>query len=141
MARRPTKNMQNTAAPEPVAYDCGAKRSEILPYYRLIPAVFLEHVGKTFTEGNIKYEKGNPATCNWRTGGLAYQLGCLDHLTAHVINANQMILDVGTGDRAAELSKAAIIEELAHAAVNIAFLLEYIEKKDMLNTLAEAAIG
>lgn len=130
--------MNEVAPPSPVEYTCGAKRSEVLSYYRLIPAVFLEHVAKTFTEGNLKYEKGNPATCNWRLGGLAYQLGCLDHLMAHVVHANQMILDVGIRTLSAELSKAAIIEELAHAAVNIAFLLEYIEKKDMLSNLAEA---
>lgn len=117
---------------EPLVYDSGAKRSEKLPMYRLIPASFLKHVAKTFAEGNAKYEGGNLVSCNWRKGDLAFQLDCLDHLTAHVARANQLFVDEGRGI-GSQNSQEQILEELAHAAVNIAFLIEFIEEFCMLS--------
>lgn len=119
---------------EPLVYDSGAKRSEKLPMYRLIPASFLKHVAKTFAEGNAKYEGGNLVSCNWRRGNLAFQLDCLDHLTAHVANANQFIVDTGMFP-GVDFDKDVLLEELAHAAVNIAFLIEFIEHYQMLDAI------
>lgn len=124
---------------EPLEYDNGAKRSEKLPMYRLIPASFLKHVAKTFAEGNAKYEGGNLVSCNWRRGNLAFQLDCLDHLTAHVANANQLIVDEGRGI-GSQNSQEQILEELAHAAVNIAFIIEFIEEFGMLSGVRSEAL-
>lgn len=126
---------------EPMKYDGGAKRSEKLPMYRLIPESFLRHVAATFAEGNVKYENGNLVSCNWRKGGLAFQLDCLDHLTAHVAHANQMITNVGIEGGVPYLGfEEGLIIELAHAAVNIAFLIEFIERHRMIESiLSEAA--
>lgn len=124
---------------EPLVYDSGAKRSEKLPMYRLIPASFMKHVAKTFAEGNAKYEKGNLVSCNWRKGDLAFQLDCLDHLTAHVANANQLIVDEGRGI-GSQNSQEQLLEELAHAAVNIAFLIEFIEEFSMLSGVRSEAL-
>ena len=119
---------------EPLVYESGAKRSEKLPMYRLIPASFLKHVAKTFAEGNAKYEGGNLVSCNWRRGNLAFQLDCLDHLTAHVANVNQFIVDVGVHP-VVSFNENALLEELAHAAVNIAFLIEFVEQFGMVNAI------
>lgn len=124
---------------EPLVYDSGAKRSEKLPMYRLIPASFLRHVAKTFAEGNAKYEGGNLVSCNWRRGNLAFQLDCLDHLTAHVANANQLFVDEGRGI-GSQNSQEQILEELAHAAVNIAFIIEFIEEFGMLSGVRSEAL-
>ena len=124
---------------EPLVYDSGAKRSEKLPMYRLIPASFLKHVAKTFAEGNAKYENGNLVSCNWRKGDLAFQLDCLDHLTAHVANANQLFVDEGRGI-GSQNSQEQILEELAHAAVNIAFIIEFIEEFGMLSGVRSEAL-
>ncbi len=133
---------------EPLIYSTGAKRSEALPKYRLIPAAALRIEAEAFTEGSAKYEidkaagTPTPLTSNWRKGDITFFLDALDHLTAHVVKLNNMVLELGldyatagsptyseTLDNQAGFNVVwdKILLELGHARANTAFLAEWID--------------
>lgn len=138
-----TPDIEVSHSPEaPAVYAAGgAMRSGRLPKYRLIPAAALRIEAEAFAEGNSKYERAADGThtgitSNWRRGNLDFFLDVADHLTAHVAQFNNMLLEFaldyqnpaleGNGD-VFDHTKARLLEELGHARANTAFLAEWLD--------------
>lgn len=141
-----------------VSYDGGARRSEVLPEYRLIPHSFTREVAKALTEGSANYEhidgRRTPLTSNWRQGNLKFFLDAVNHLENHVRAYANRLLEFGLfmqgvarrveappEENAAEreyvlgeLSK--MMTDLSHAGANIAFLVEWQDSGALVNQMA-----
>jgi len=89
----------------------GAKRDAKPPYYREIPKVFLEKLGRTLQHGAEKYNE-SPLDSNWKKGDLTFAIGCFDHLIEHLYAWRE-----GKTNE----------DHLGHAAANLAFLTWFQE--------------
>ena len=90
----------------------GAKRDAKLPYYREIPKVFLDKLGRALQRGAEKYNE-SPLDSNWKKGDVTFAIGCFDHLIAHLYAWRE-----GATDE----------DHLGHAAANVAFLAWFQEQ-------------
>ncbi len=115
-------------------YAGGAKRSEKLEHYRLIPHVALKAEAEAFTEGYKKYCEG-PTDSNWRKGDLAFFVDVFDHLINHALTANDMILrylltaEIEGVEGLAKI-RPELIEHLGHARANAAMLIEWLSSDE-----------
>lgn len=113
-------------------YNGGAKRSEKLSHFRLIPKSALDAEAKAFTEGYAKYCEG-PLDSNWRRGNLEFFLDVYDHGINHIYSASEILHIYLLGARSAEeyaKIKPELIEHLGHARANMAMLIEWIENNE-----------
>lgn len=142
-----------TTEPLPLIYNGGAVRSGRLPQYRLIPRSFLWHTAEAFSEGNEKYEKiqeigrPTPLTSNWRKGDLTFFLDVYNHLLNHAADASNRTLELGLTLQGPEPQEGfvynevrKILEDLGHAAANIAFLIEWLDSGAAVEMMAREVL-
>jgi hypothetical protein len=142
-----------TQTPEPLIYSGGAARSGRLPQMRLIPRSFLWHTAEAFSEGNEKYEKiqeigrPTPLTSNWRKGDLTFFLDAYNHLLNHAADASTRTLELGLTLQGPEPQEGFVynevrktLEDLGHAAANIAFLIEWLDSGAAVEMMAREVL-
>ena len=112
------KLLENYATNHPTAH-----RTHRAPLYHLVPLELIEAVAAARAEGDLKY-----APSNWKQGGRAFYVDCINHTIAHLYNT----VDLEDLDGAEE--------HLGHAAANIGFMLwalkrGLLRRKDFMNAV------